>query len=114
MNSTQAAEMLSFPSPTADDAPEPAAWSYKADDLAPLEAAIGGVAEVAAEQMASVTAEQNEMLAELSSLMAMQAELTAQAVPIGEPSKFASVAVDADGGKTKGKSGDGKGKGRKG
>jgi DNA segregation ATPase FtsK/SpoIIIE-like protein len=94
--------------------PEPAAWSYKADDLAPLEAAIGGVAEVAAEQMASVTAEQNEMLAELSSLMAMQAELTAQAVPIGEPSTFASVSVDADGGKTKGKSGDGKGKGRKG
>jgi hypothetical protein len=94
--------------------PEPAVWSYKADDLAPLEAAIGGVAEVAAEQMASVTAEQNEMLAELSSLMAMQADLTAQAVPIGEPSKFASVSVDADGGKTKGKSGDGKGKGRKG
>jgi len=90
--------------------PQPAEWSYKPDDLGALEAAIGGAAEVAAEQMATVTADQTQMLADLSSLMAMQAELTSQAVTIGEPGKFASVEVKAG----KGKSGDGKGKPRKG
>jgi DNA segregation ATPase FtsK/SpoIIIE-like protein len=85
--------------------PQPAEWSYKPDDLSALEAAIGGAAEVAAEQLATVTEEQNQMLADLSALMAMQAELTAEAVP--EPSKFASVTVKTG-------KGDGKGKNRKG
>jgi DNA segregation ATPase FtsK/SpoIIIE-like protein len=89
--------------------PQPAEWSYKPDDLGALEAAIGGAAEVAAEQMATVTAEQNQMLADLSALMAMQDELTAQAITIPEPGHFASVTVKGG----KGKSGDGKGKGKK-
>jgi hypothetical protein len=99
--------------------PKPARWSYLPDDLGPLEAAIGGAAEIAAEQMATVAAEQTEALADLSQLIALQAELAAQsASPIGEGSEFASVEVPSDGGRSKRRAGDGQGrrsgKGKKG
>jgi hypothetical protein len=91
--------------------PQPAQWSYRPNDLGPLVAAIGGAAEIAAEQMATVAAEQTEALADLSQLIALQAELAAQSSgPIAEGSEFASVEVKTDGGRSKGKGGDGRGK----
>ena len=91
--------------------PQAAQWSYRPKDLGPLEAAIGGAAEIAAEQMATVAAEQTESLAELSQLIALQAELAAQSSgPIAEGSEFASVEVKTDGGRARGKTGDGRGK----
>ena len=61
--------------------------------------------------MATVAAEQTESLAELSQLIALQAELAAQSSgPIAEGSEFASVEVKTGGGRSKGKAGDGRGK----
>jgi predicted DNA binding CopG/RHH family protein len=81
--------------------------SYRAKDRAPLEAAIEGAADTTAEQMAIIAAEQTEALAELSKLIALQAELAAQsAAPSSDPSELASAEIETDSSQAKGKTGD--------
>ena len=70
-----------------------AQWSYKAEDLGPLEAALG--VEITVSPSAPL---QSDTLSELSEIMAMQAELAEQmaSTELPEPSDFSSVEVPAE------------------
>ena len=72
---------------------KPAEWSYRAQDLGPLEAALG--VEITVSAAAPI---QSETLSELSDIMAMQASLAEQMEGgVEEASEFARVEVKSTG-----------------
>ena len=78
---------------------KPAQWSYSAEDLGVLEAAIGAGpdAEDIVSGAAAIATAQTEAMSELKDLMSMQAELAAQfSEEIPEKIEFATVEVPAD------------------